>query len=102
VSRKSSEKAQPVGTATRQIDWAAFDARTDEEIAAGISADADAAPLLDEDWLRNADLVAPGAKKPITIRLDPDVLAHFKSRPRYQTRINTILRQVMLLERKQR
>lgn len=36
------------------------------------------------------------AKKPVTLRLDDDVLAWFKSfGPRYQTRINAALRRVM-------
>ena len=36
-------------------------------------------------------------KEPVTIRLDADVLAWLKSRGRgYQTRINQLLRQVML------
>jgi len=36
-------------------------------------------------------------KKPVTIRIDADVLAWFKSRGRkYQTRINQILRKHML------
>jgi len=34
-------------------------------------------------------------KQAISIRVDKDVLDHFRARPRYQTRINTILRMVM-------
>ena len=40
-------------------------------------------------------------KKPVTLRLDADVLAWFKKPGRgYQTRINRALRQVMAEERK--
>jgi uncharacterized protein (DUF4415 family) len=40
-------------------------------------------------------------KKPITLRLDADVLAWFQKQGRgYQTRINRALRQVMMEERK--
>ena len=40
-------------------------------------------------------------KKPVTLRLDADVLAWFKKPGRgYQTRINLALRQVMAEERK--
>ncbi|MGB8011816.1 MAG: BrnA antitoxin family protein [Terriglobales bacterium] len=40
-------------------------------------------------------------KKPITLRVDADVLAWFKKKGRgYQTRINVALRKVMLQERK--
>ena len=40
-------------------------------------------------------------KKPVTLRLDADVIAWFKAQGRgYQTRINRALRAVMLGERK--
>ena len=40
-------------------------------------------------------------KKPVTLRLDADVLAWFKKQGRgYQTRINRALRRVMMGERK--
>lgn len=40
-------------------------------------------------------------KKPVTLRLDADVIAWFKAQGRgYQTRINRSLRQVMLGEKK--
>jgi uncharacterized protein (DUF4415 family) len=40
-------------------------------------------------------------KKPVTLRLDADVLAWFKRQGRgYQTRINRALRKVMAEERK--
>jgi uncharacterized protein (DUF4415 family) len=39
-------------------------------------------------------------KKPVTLRLDADVLAWFKKRGRgYQTRINRALREIMMKER---
>jgi uncharacterized protein (DUF4415 family) len=42
-------------------------------------------------------------KKPVTLRLDADVIAWFKARGRgYQTRINRALRGLMLRERKSR
>ena len=47
----------------------------------------------------NAELYRP-IKKPVTLRLDADVLAWFrKSGPGYQTRINRALRKVMLEKR---
>ena len=51
--------------------------------------------MIGRDWLKKAKLVAPGDKELISIRLDKDVLEHFRGRPRYQTRINQILRLVM-------
>jgi uncharacterized protein (DUF4415 family) len=52
----------------------------------------------DESW--NAELYRP-IKKPVTLRLDADVIAWFKAQGRgYQTRINRALRGVMAEERK--
>ena len=48
-----------------------------------------------------AELYKP-IKKPVTLRLDADVLAWFKKQGRgYQTRINRALRKVMMEERKE-
>lgn len=44
------------------------------------------------DWAR-AELVTPGSKTMISLRVDPDVLAFFKSQGAgYQTRMNAVLR----------
>ena len=51
--------------------------------------------------MKIADLYRP-LKKPITLRLDADILAWFKKDGRrYQTRINRALRKVMEREMKQ-
>jgi uncharacterized protein (DUF4415 family) len=68
--------------------------------------DPDDAPVLTEAWFANADLyegdklirrggrpkkAAP--KEAVNIRLDPDVLAHFRATgPGWQSRINGVLR----------
>ncbi len=82
------------------MDWTAFDAITDDDIAAAIRDDPDVAPELDEEWFASATLVMPRPKEQISIRLDRDVLEHFRKYPRYQTRINAILRAVMEHEKK--
>lgn len=52
--------------------------------------------------LKIADLYRP-LKKPVTLRLDADVLAWFKKDgSRYQTRINNALRKVMEREMKEK
>lgn len=52
--------------------------------------------------LQNLDYYRP-LKKPVTLRLDADVLAWFKKDgSRYQTRINSALRKIMEREMKQR
>jgi len=74
-------------------DWARVDALTDEDIDRAIAEDPDAAPVwTEEDW-KNARVVWPEGKAPVTLRLDKDVIAWFRSRGRgYQTRINAVLR----------
>ena len=95
LKRKSTEK-----TDRPRTDWARVDALTDEDIAAAIRDDPDAAPELDEEWFASATLVMPQPKEQISIRLDRDVLEHFRRYPRYQTRINAILRAAMEHEKK--
>jgi uncharacterized protein (DUF4415 family) len=75
---------------------------SDREIAAAVKADPDAAPPLPPAWIKKARLVVPPDKELISIRVDRDVLDHFRARPRYQTRINTILRMVMEEEKASR
>ena len=76
-----------------RTDWARVDALTDAEIDEAIRADPDAAPTLDEDWFRNAELVGPEGKEQVSLRLDRDVVAWFRRQGRgYQTRMNAVLR----------
>ena len=50
-------------------------------------------PELDENFWVNAVIEYPEKKKPVTLRLDADVLDWFKSLGKgYQTRINSVLR----------
>jgi uncharacterized protein (DUF4415 family) len=94
-------KQKSIGVAQqRRVDWTAFDALTDDDIAASIRDDPDVAPELDADWFASATLVMPQTKEQISIRLDRDVLEHFRRYPRYQTRINAILRAAMEHEKK--
>src|SRR6266849_1681836 len=99
--RKDSSKKKSRAEAERpRTDWARVDALTDEDIAAAIRDDPDAAPELDAEWFASATLVMPRPKEQISIRLDRDVLEHFRRYPRYQTRINAILRAAMEHEKK--
>jgi uncharacterized protein (DUF4415 family) len=76
-----------------QTDWEALQEKTDEEIEAAVREDPDAV-LLDKEWFEKAKLVVPSSeKKRITIRLDEDIVEHFKEGgPGYQSRINDVLR----------
>ena len=96
MKAKSTARRSHASRAAKKVNWRRIDAMTDEDIAAAVAADPDAAPLLTSaSWLKKAKLVLPADKELISIRLDKDVLEHFRARPRYQTRINQILRLVM-------
>jgi uncharacterized protein (DUF4415 family) len=82
-----------------KTDWARVDALTDEEIAEAVRNDPDAVAL-DFDW-SDAILVIPPKKKPISIRVDEDVLDFFKTEGAgYQRRMNAVLRSYMQQKRK--
>jgi uncharacterized protein (DUF4415 family) len=102
VSKNSSKSRSAAAAAHQPIDWSRFDAITDGEIAASVHDDPDAPPIVDDDWFASATLVMPRPKEQISIRLDRDVLEHFRKYPRYQTRINAILRAAMEHEKKAR
>ena len=73
-----------------QTDWE----RLRREEAAGIEPEPDEQEF-EVDWSK-ARLVIPEPKKPVSIRLDRDVLEFFKAQGKgYQTRINAVLRAYM-------
>ncbi len=102
MSGGSTRKRSPASASRRKTEWRRFDEADDAKIAVAVESDPDAAPLLTPAWLRRARLVVPPDKALISIRLDKDVLEHFRAKPRYQTRINAILRIVMEAERRGR
>jgi uncharacterized protein (DUF4415 family) len=74
-----------------ETDWERLKALTDEDIEASVAGDPDA----DEAAWSNDDVVV-SKKRPISIRLDEDVLDFFKKRGAgYQKRINAVLRSYM-------
>ena len=71
---------------------------SDAEIAS--TAPPELADLPDDFW-NEPTLVFPVAKKAISLRVDEDVLSWFKaSGPRYQSRMNAILRSYMTHKRR--
>jgi uncharacterized protein (DUF4415 family) len=73
-----------------ETDWE----RLKREDEGGVEPEPDADEF-EVDWSK-ARLVIPEPKTPVTIRLDPDVLAFFRAGGRgYQTRINAVLRAFM-------
>lgn len=86
---------------TGKTDWKRLERQTDEDIKRAVASDSDAAPLLDEEWFAKAEVVPPN-KERITIRVDADVLDFFKaSGPRYQSRMNAVLRAYMEARQRQ-
>ena len=84
-----------------RTDWKRVLSLTDEDIERAVAGDPDAAPIMDEDWWREARVVLPTPKVPVSVRLDRDVLEWFKDQgPRYQSRMNAVLRAFMLAHRR--
>lgn len=72
-----------------KTDWKGLVAMEDKDI------DTSDIPELDDEFFRKAELKVP-LKQPVTLRLDSDVVAWFKSQGQgYQTRINKLLRAYM-------
>jgi uncharacterized protein (DUF4415 family) len=75
-----------------KTDWARVHALTDREIEEAIASDPDAAPILDAEWFRNATLVMPERKVPVSMRIDREILEWFKRQGRgYQSRMHAVL-----------
>src|SRR5262249_25651145 len=74
--------------------WKRLRSMSERGIRRGIEADPEAHPT-DADFWKNARVVLPRRKQPITIRLDADLLEWFRKRRGYQTRINAVLRSYM-------
>lgn len=95
MSAKRSK--QPSAAAERPLrgraDLARMRRQSERDIAA--SAPAELADLPADFW-DNAELVLPAPKAAISLRVDRDVLAWFRAQgPRYQSRMNAVLRTYM-------
>ena len=76
-----------------RADFERMDRMSEEDIAR--TSPPELANLPDDFW-DSAVMVEPVLKQPISLRVDEDVLAWFrKSGPRYQSRINAVLRSYM-------
>lgn len=68
-------------------DWRSFASLKDEDI------DTSDIPELDESFWENTKLVIPQNKTPVSLRVDQEVLAWFKSQGKgYQSLMNAVLR----------
>lgn len=77
-----------------QTNWERLDALTEEDIVAAMRSDPDWADMVDLELdLDKITWTRTGAKTPVSLRLDSDVVEFFKAQgPGYQTRMNDVLR----------
>jgi uncharacterized protein (DUF4415 family) len=96
MSRGTTTRRSSATRRRGRTDWAKLDRQSDADIRRAVAADRDAAPIVDSAWFAAAKIEEPQKKERISIKLDSDVLAFFRSQgARYQTRINAVLRAFM-------
>ncbi len=87
MSKKPSRKSS-------KTDWRKVDRLSDSDL------DTSELPPLDAEFFKHAELRMPAGKQSVTVRLDTDVLAWFRTQGKgYQTRINAVLRTYMEAQR---
>jgi len=92
MSKKRIERRKAGDRRRGRTDLARLSEMTEKELQAVAASDPDNPPANDE-WLRNAKLVERQRKEAISLRVDADVLAWFRSRGEgYQTLMNNALR----------
>ena len=81
-----------------RTDWDRINAMTEEEIERN-ALEENRRLGIPDDWYKDAYAVYPVEKERITIRIDKDVLDHFRKKGKgYQSRINAVLRTFMTAE----
>lgn len=98
MSAKRTKK--PAEARRGRVDLARVRAMTEDEVL-------DTSPPelaeIPEDFWDEAEMVEPQTKEAISLRVDQDVLEWFRSAgPRYQSRMNTVLRSYMTAVERQR
>ena len=87
---KGKRQTQKRGAAS--TDWQRLLQMTDDQAERGAAGDPANAPA-PAAWLAAGQLVDPVRKRAISLRLDPDVVDWFRNTgPRYQSRMNAVLR----------
>ena len=77
-----------------KTNWAKLHKMQDDEI------DLSDIPMLDKHFWQQAHVVMPKKKKPVSLRVDEDVLAWFKTQgPGYQSRMLAVLRSYVQSQR---
>lgn len=58
-------------------------------------------PETSQDFWKDAQVRMPTAKKPISLRLDEDIILYFKQQgPRYQSKMNAVLKAYIKVHKK--
>jgi|SRR5579862_1836415 len=102
--RATRNTSKPIGSDLKKVDTYVLGAKDYEEI-----------PELTDEWFRSADVYHGGKlvrrgrppslvrKHAVSLRLDPDVIAHFRRGGRgWQSRINALLRKAAKLPQKKK
>ena len=102
--RATLRTSNPIGSDLKKVDKYAVGSKDYKEI-----------PELTDAWFRSADLYegdrlvrrgrppSSNRKRPVSLRLDPDVVAHFRRSGRgWQSRINAVLRKAARLQEKRK
>jgi uncharacterized protein (DUF4415 family) len=86
-----------------KTDWRRVEALSDAEIEAAIRDDLDAAPICDEAWLAEAELVIPPNLKHLWVQIDEDLIAWFRQQGKdWPAKLNAALREHVAARRKRR
>jgi uncharacterized protein (DUF4415 family) len=98
VSDTADELALKRARGESKTDWAAVDAKTEEDLAADMASD-EAWEGVPDDWVSQAVVAARAHRRPrenkrqVTMRLDADILDYFRKQGRgWQGRMNAVLR----------
>jgi uncharacterized protein (DUF4415 family) len=84
-------------------DWKRVDQLTDEEIEAAIRDDPDAAPISDQQWFEQAQLIIPAHLKHLWVQIDEDLTAWFQQQGKdWPAKINSALREYVETRRSAR
>ena len=98
VRYTDEEIAERIRKGETRTDWDRINAMTEEEIERN-ALEENRRLGIPDDWYKAAYAVYPVEKERITIRIDKDVLDHFREKGKgYQSRINAVLRTFMTAE----
>jgi uncharacterized protein (DUF4415 family) len=100
MKEKRIIRHSPEHTRSGKTDWSRVASLSEDQVIAAAKSDPDAQPT-DADFWKNARVVMPERKIPITLRVDRDIVVWFKGQGRrYQTRMNAVLKAYMRAHRK--